>query len=420
MVRTVSPRSAALVVGVTLLAGVVAGPAAAVKRRAFVTSTAGSALIADWTESGGLHAQAGADAICQARAADGGRPNPTAYRAWLSTAATDAYCHVQGMTGKKSSGCVGTPQPAGPWYQANGLTPFTGTLDELTGPERVIYTPVRYNEHGVALDAASNRYWSGTRSTGEVASENCASWVVESSGSLGGVGHGYHSGAGTWTNYGPSACNFPRHLLCLETGASETPVIAWQPAALIFVTSVYGDGDLRAWPQATATGSGLAAGDSICRNLAAAARLPAPESFVAWLSAGAVDAADRLTLSAAPYRRVDHVRVAPDKAGLVDGTIESSIHVDEHGSYGANGTGVYTGTDGFGAGNGLDCDGWTDASAAFDAGTGNLAAAFDDAWTDASDLACEQAARLYCVSNVVTVFWDGFERTGDTGRWSGP
>ena len=264
-----------------------ATPADAVKRRAFATSVTGTGNLNTWPDADGALALAAGDNICRARAAAALLPNASTYRAWLSTASTDAYCHVQGLTGEKAGGCDGSPQPAGPWYRVNGTSAFTGTLDELTGPERVIYQSVRFNE--------------------------------------------------------------PARLLCFEPGASEVTPISWNPAALAFVTSPYGNGNLSSWPSAGGA-SGIEAGDEICRNLAEAAHLPAPESFVAWLSTTTIDAADRLTLAGVAYRRVDGFRIAASKAALLANGPALSLHVDETGSYIAAIPSTLTGTDETGGG----------------------------------------------------------------------
>jgi len=118
-----------------LAAGVLLAPApgAAVNRRGFVTSVTGTGNLASWAGATGATALDKGDSICRARATAATLPNPTTYRAWLSTSTTDAYCHVQGLTGKKATGCGGGVQPgAGPWYLSNGITPFSGSLAELT------------------------------------------------------------------------------------------------------------------------------------------------------------------------------------------------------------------------------------------------------------------------------------------------
>ncbi len=147
----IQPLVARLVVRTVVLctiSALAAAPALAVKRRAFVTSIAGTGNLGLWPGAAGATALDKADAICRARAAAGGLPNAATYRAWLSTSTTDAYCHVQGVSGKKADACGGAALPGGgPWYLANGITNFSGTLDELTGPERILYRPVMLDEN---------------------------------------------------------------------------------------------------------------------------------------------------------------------------------------------------------------------------------------------------------------------------------
>lgn len=406
---------------VALGALALAAPAAAVKRLGFVTSVSGTGLIASWPASGGQHALVGADNICQARAALGGLPNPTTYRAWMSTASTDAYCHVQGRAGKRSTGCSGLPQPAGPWYQVGTLAPFAGSLDDLTGPEGVIVRGVVFDEFGTAPGQFDpSDYWTGTRRTGEVDVNNtCSSWVVAASDVRGVVGEGLAT-AEEWTDYTPGACNTTRRLLCLEPGQSEAPAAtAWSPAAIVFVTSVRGSGDLSSWPGAGGE-EGIAAGDAVCRNLATAARVPAPESFVAWLSDSSVDARDRITLDNVPFRRLDDYRVASSKADLLTFATgnTNSLHVDELGNYLTDGTLAFTASDHAGVYLGYSCLDWTLGTTSPNVFVGNASRLRTNRWTAHGGVSCGNTWRLYCFSNVVTLFWDGFDRTGDTSRWS--
>lgn len=389
--------------------------AAAVQRRAFVTSVSGNGNLNSWPDSGGLFALAAGDAICRARAQAAGLPNASTYKVWLSTANTDAYCHVQGRTGKKANGCSGAPAPAGPWFRIDG-TPFTGTLAELTGSERRIYTGVVQEEDGTALSGSDSAgYWTGTSETGAAVSETCASWVVGAADLTGRTGTALGS-ATSWSSEFSTACNQNRRLLCVEPGQSETgPGIPWNPAALVFVTSLTGTGNLASWGIGTATG--IEAGDAICQQLAAEARLPAPESFVAWLSDSQVDARDRLTLEGIPYRRVDHRNVAASKAELLDIRNHDSIHVDETGQYIIGHNLVATGTLGGGTWEGSSCNDWT-AALPQNVRAGFASRLRSGAWTAGAGVACSSGMRLYCFSNVVTLFWDGFDLTGDAGRWS--
>ena len=410
-----SCRTVILVTAIAVLAG---APAEAVKRRAFVTSVTGNGNLSSWPDAGGFGALAAGDAICRARAAAGGLPNASAYRVWLSTAATDAYCHVQGQTGKKAVGCSGPPQPAGPWFDVGGNGNFTGTLVELTSPDPRIFRPVFWDEFGTLLDEG-DRYWTGTATNGAVGSETCSSWVVDASGVDGTVGQPLAT-AIYWTANAWEGCNAQRRLLCLEPGASEPPQpVGWAPSILVFTTSARGPGDLGSWPQAS--GTGLAAGDAICRNLAAAAHLPAPHAFVAWLSDSTTDARDRLTTANVPYRRVDHYRIAVSRADLLDGTTGNSLNVNERGEYlGESNFELFdwTGTGADGTATADTCDDWTADAGPAEGQFGILGMAHSTRWTDTGAATCGSNNSLYCFSTVVTIFWDGFDLSQDLSRWS--
>lgn len=392
--------------------------AAATKRRAFMTSVAGNGNLASWAGASGSNALERADSICRNHAAAALLPNASAYRAWISTSDTDAYCHVQGLAGKKASGCGGSPLPGGgPWFLANGISNYTGTLDEITGPEGLMYRPVSLDEtlNPVPSALLDRQIWTGTSRQGSALSSNCGDWTSSSSGSTGATGDAL--GVGYRFTYALAlSCDTENHLLCLEPGASETVHLGWSPGALAFVTSAQGSGDLGSWPQADGL-SGINAGYRICRNLAAAAHLPSPASFVPWLSTAAVDAVDRLTIDG-PFRRVDGYSVANNVAILVSGTPSNSLHVCEDGTYvnDLQDT-VWTGTHPDGIADGQVCLNWTDSGGVEygRAGLANIGRAGD--WTDTNGYHCENSLRLYCFANVITLFWDGFEN-GGTARWS--
>jgi hypothetical protein len=48
---------------------------------------------------------------------------------------------------------------------------------------------------------------------------------------------------------------------------------------------------------------------------------------------------------------------------------------------------------------------------------GSASALRSGTWAAGVGTACA-GAHLYCFSNVVTIFWDAFELTADTSRWS--
>lgn len=391
-----------------------AGPAVAVKRRAFVTSVSGPGNLSAWPGGTGATSLDRADSICRARAVAAGLPNALAYRAWLSTSGTDAYCHVQGLGGTRANGCNGASQPgAGPWFLVNGITNFTAPLARLTGPEREIYRPVIFDEFGNQVAPSAHSIWTGTAPDGTALSLRCLDWTSAAHAEVG-VGGSALSTVEEWSARAGHYCDANLRLLCLEPGTSEQVVLGWSPGALVFVTSQSGTGNLSSWPAAQGA-SGLDAGDEICRNLAAQSHLPSPESFVAWLSDSLVDAVDRVTVDG-PFRRLDAYTLAGSKADLVDGALQTSIHVDENGTYRVWADPVWTGTHADGTQAPNHCLDWT-ATAGQKGRTGALAHSRDASWSESSDDSCGAAAHLYCVSNRVTLFWDGFE-SGDTGNWS--
>jgi hypothetical protein len=414
-------RTAIRISGLCASAALLAvAPAAAVKRRAFVTSVSGSGNLSSWPDAGGNVGLAAGDAICRARAAAGGLPNASAYRAWLSTAATDAWCHVQGLSGERATGCGGGAQTGGgPWYLANGITPWTGSLAELaTSSDPEIYRGVLQDEFGVSITSfTASTYWTGTSPEGAGLAGTCTDWTQGSPAVFGGYGTAFGA-ARAWSFLGSDFCDDNLRLLCLEPGPSETPLVRWfSPGSVVFVTSVGGTGNLGSWPQAQGA-TGIAAGDAICRNVAAAAHLPAPSSFVAWLSAPGVDAADRVT-SNGPFKRIDGLVVASSHADLTDGTVSVSVQQTELGDYGVTGWSyVWTGTAGDGGHSTPDCDAWQDGTSGSTGRAGHLALERYEGWTENAPQGCQAQRSLYCFSNVVTIFWDGFDLTGDAGRWS--
>lgn len=427
-------RTAAVSAVVAFVALGWAAPASAVKRRAFATSVEGTGDLSTWPDASGATALARADAICRARAAavlPTPLPNAATYRAWISTSTTDAYCHVQGLAGKKANDCNGAALPgAGPWFLSNGATNFSGTLDRLVD-DGEIYRPISRDENFDALPLAGTDrvYWTGTDSTGVWTGVDCDGWANEEPGEfLGTTGDGLAT-AGLWSKADEFACAGAHRLLCLEPGVGEVARLGWSPAKLAFLSSVPGQGKLADWPQA-GDAVGLAAGDAICQTLAAEAFLPAPGSFVAWLSTAspAVNAADRVGSggSQGPWKRVDAYTIAGDLADLTDSTLDTSLHQFETGDYltgDCSGFGPcrsWTGTDADGTAAAQTCDDWTDSTGAFSGAYGSSAdGPLPVIWSQLGWSSCNVNFRLYCLSTVLTIFWDGFELTHDTSRWSG-
>ena len=200
--------SKVLVVAAVSLA--LAVPTAAVQRRVFVTSVTGNGNLSSWPDAGGQTGVAAGDAICRARATAASLPNANTFRAWLSTTATDAYCHVQGLTGHRTPGCTGgPPQAAGPWYRytfPNSLPAF-GELDELTGAAAAVWRSALFDENGDPVDPDSPPvdYWTGTHADGSVVTDShCAGWTA-ASGAFGVTGQTTGT-AQTWSETSSNPC----------------------------------------------------------------------------------------------------------------------------------------------------------------------------------------------------------------------
>ncbi len=369
-------------------------PDSPVLRRAFVTST---------THAGDLGGLAGADAICQQRAAEALLPNATGFVAWLSDSATDAYCHVHGLASTRAANCglAELPVAAGPWVRVDGF-PFAARIDEaLEGGDRVL-APLHLDEDGVlvpihayVLTATSTL---GERHPSSLAP--CDDWTSTDGGTSAGASW---ATTASWLSTGGWSCATPAHLACLETGPAPPLPPYRSGGALAFVTSSSHLGSL----------GGLAGGDAICQGLATAAGLPAPESFLAWLSDGTTDVRDRLTHDG-PWIRIDGVRIADGQSDLLDGTLHAPINVDESGQYLARHW-AWTGTAPAGVNTTQDCADWTSEEEIGGYGIVNYA---NPLWTDYSSGTCGESRHLYCLSDFpAMVFVDGCE-SGDTLAWS--
>jgi hypothetical protein len=405
---------------VAALALALSAPAAGVTRHVFVTSTWGDADLSTWaeTDADGL---TGADAICKARAVAAGLANATSYRAWLSTASTDAYCHLFGLDGERSTSCNGHFPDAsamGPWVRMDG-TPFAGTLAEMTGSAHKLFQPVLFDETGATVEDSQFFAWTGTDENGVQFGLTCSDWSSASSSSDGSAGVAWYVGR-DWTYFGSFPCSDTSYLrlYCFEPGAGDPQPLAGRPGSLAFVTSVAGKGDLHGWTQSGGA-HGIAAGDAVCRARAAAAQLPEPDSFIAWLSDPTTDAIDRLT-SDGPFVRVDGFVFAPSKSALfgLSPDLATGLDVTELETYYLEIATpyVWTGTEYDGGMAVNHCGGWTSSLHA-DQGHVGASSSTLFTWTSAAVGYCDGQRPIYCFSNLELLAWDNFER-GDTSRWS--
>lgn len=365
-------------------------------RRAFVTSS---------THTGNLGGLAGADAICRQRALEALLPNSGSYVAYLSDSTTDAYCHAQGLFGKRADNCGSAtlPTDAGPWLRTDGF-PFAARIDEALDPIAHVYAPLCHDEIGATIQVFA-QVWTSTQASGELHStypDPCADWTSETGSA--GVGLSWATSV-SWAVSGSAACSTAHPLICVEPGPGEPLPPHRSGGAQVFVTATPTPGGF----------GGIPGADALCVAAATAAGLPAPTSFVAWLSDVESDAIQRLTYDG-PWIRLDGVLVANGKSDLVDGTLHAPINLTETGAW-LSYLGVWTATQASGAYLGADCEGWTSSLAATQGRYGGANRANSN-WTSNTTIACDYGGRLYCFSNFpAIVFVDDFE-SSDTLAWS--
>lgn len=421
------PRPANLVaIGFVLSLAAVAA-AGAETRQVFVTSEYGPAAFSSWSSATpGATGLDAADSICRNLASAAGLARPSAFRSWLSDSLDDAWCRVQDLAGTRDGGCDGAPAPpgAGPWARTSDGSRWAGALSALIDEQGPL-VPLDRDEHGASVPELE-LFWTGTDQTGRafdrIASELCADWTSSAASSYSLLGSTFETRV-AWTISFGGSCGSYRRLVCLETGAGggRPPVATIGPAALAFVTSGVGSGDLSSWPGAE-NRAGLAAADAVCRSEAAAFHLPAPQSFVAWLSTSTQDASGRLPTSLA-WRRIDGTGVATSRADLLDGRLAAPINQTPTAAYLPRPPGwsapMWTGTafDGSRLA-GESCLDWTST---FGDDTGLVGAANSAAadWTDGRPSSCDSLLPLYCFSTVEILFWGNFE-SGDVEDWSPP
>jgi hypothetical protein len=386
---------------VTANLGTVTGSAALEvmpQRIAFVSSRKGTGNLASWLESGGASGAAGADAVCRGLASAARLPG--SFVAWISDTNGDAWCRVQGLSGKRSSGCAGgAPTTAGPWIGMDGL-PFAPVLEDLSTGKTIL--PLRLDETVRAVPDTT-LVFTATLADGTLnaaGSPPCANWssTIPPNGPMGGV---IGSTDSYWTDYAGVDCAGTAAVACLEVAAGNGAALPpfTSGGKKVFVTSLSGTGILASWADAAGL-AGIAAGDAICRAAATRAGLARASSFKAWLSDTGVNAIDRLTTDG-PWTRVDGAPVAASKAALASGSLVATISVDENGRYvgGLNDPvwhwSVWTGTGERGLSNGRHCGDWKAGGGAL--GETGMATLATPEWSAFAFPSCDSwTAVLYC------------------------
>ena len=153
---------------------------------------------------------------------------------------------------------------------------------------------------------------------------------------------------------------------------------------------------------------GLTNAETQCQTLAQAAHLVG--AFLPWLADDTQSPSTRFTQSQVPYVRLDGVEIAKNWSGLISGTLEAPIAVDEKGHPVASGTEAFTGANADGTvlpkltvnsqTGDQCCNGWTTTQSSIPPweGVGD-ALATSSQWSLATNTGiggCGNAERLYC------------------------
>jgi hypothetical protein len=385
----------------------VSAPVYAVAFASSTTSGANGGNLGAWDGAAGKTGLGAGDAICQSLAAAGGLSGT--FRAWLSDPTDDAYCRIHGLAGKKSASCgqATLPASAGPWVRADDV-PWAGTIDVITrdsGAEDV-RVPLAVDEHGAVIAVSARWLMTGTEYDGSAAStdRSCSSWTSSTDpdvleGMATAVSASWGSGTG-------SACTDTNaRLLCMQQGSGPAlPPPVSSGAKRAFMTSAAGNGYLRGWP-AAGTSTGIEAGHTICRTLAAAAGLANPTHYKAWLGGkdpGATTTtgpspSDALT-SDGPWERVDGVLLAWNKAALTGTLLLTGLAIDETGAdLGAAAQArAWTGEHrGYGFLDQTTCANWGSHDGSY-GGVQGFALDASEAWSHDSIQPCDSIYHLYC------------------------
>ena len=160
----------------------------------------------------------------------------------------------------------------------------------------------------------------------------------------------------------------------------------------VFVTSQMFNGNF----------GGLLGADAQCQALAVAAGLPG--TYMAWMSTAAESPSTRMTQSNNPYVRTDGVQVAPNWAGLVDGTLDAPINVTELGGpppigntscAGGGFPTVWSSTASNGTSGGSSCADWTSIAGGGQWGRADMTDGTWSSWCFGG--VCDWVSPIYCV-----------------------
>lgn len=319
--------------------------------------------------TGNLGGLAGADNICQQRAADINLPGT--YQAILSTTTTNARdrFNIQAAI-RLPNGTKVADSAADLWDQS---------LD----------APINRDQFNGLVQ---ERVWTGTKLDGtkdpHTSNSFCGNWTLASSENQATMGNTGNTSGGAFQSAFYPPCTDSQRLYCLTTTPVDIPPLA---SHRIFATSQTF--------QANQIG-GLAGADTICQQRAQTGGLPG--TYKALLSSSSTDARDRI-LFEAPLKLPDGTKIADDWQDLWDGTLDHTINKTEFNQLISNVTlhFVWSGTESNGFRdtnpNTNFCNNWSVANGTV---TNNGLAQYSDyRWIDSGSVSCGGGMGLYCASN---------------------
>lgn len=177
--------------------GVSNQPQLATRQAAFLTTTTGPGVLAQWPQAQGATGVVAGDAICQAEARTRGLTYSERYRAWLSTPTAKARDRISGP---------------GPWVRPDGAVVAANRTELFSG---VLSTGFSQAADGTYMDVS---FWSGTAGDGTASVSHCANWTSGvGSGATGASAFTGQDGAG-WSAVSAANCELAQlRLLCFET-----------------------------------------------------------------------------------------------------------------------------------------------------------------------------------------------------------
>jgi hypothetical protein len=314
---------------------------------------------------GSMNGFVGADDACNKLAQDANLAGT--YSAWLSADRVSAAARVG----------------AGPYVNVRNEAIASSKNALVTnGPSRAL-SRTQWGE------AIRTNVWTGTTPTGTVASNTCSTWSATTA--RGNFGDSSATGS-TWTFDGGegAACTNRAALYCFQGSATSCAGGCNAP-----LSCISGECGLHAFvTRATSIGNfqgEVRNADAVCMESAKEGLLDG--TWRAWLTSER-DGSAANRVENAPYYRLDGVRIARNRAALIDTEatpLEAPLNVDETGTL-TNNRQVWTGTDPKGERT-SNCNEWSTTDASGMVGDPN---ATNATWTNLRALGCSSPAALYC------------------------